>query len=236
VEVAWSGHLEGLGVFLLVAAVDALESGRAARSGAALLLSTGTKLFPVALVPACLRAPGVTTRRRVAFLAGGVAAAVAATAPFLRAAPDPLASARVYASTWAFNSLSWESLLRHLPEPGGRWIAAAAFAAASIEIARRRLAPAPAALGVGAALVALSPTVHPWYVLWLTPFLTLHRSWPLWSFTISVLASYWVLIGYRAAGVWELPAWVMAFEYAVPALVWIAGRRYAVSASPNARR
>ncbi|RMD88685.1 MAG: hypothetical protein D6813_11730, partial [Calditrichaeota bacterium] len=64
-----------------------------------------------------------------------------------------------------------------------------------------------------AGLFLLSPTVHPWYLCWLLPFLTIspQRSWILW--TGLVVLSYWVLIDFVQAGLWHETNWVKWIEY-----------------------
>jgi len=74
-------------------------------------------------------------------------------------------------------------------------------------------APLVFAMPVLAALLLLAPTLHPWYVLWMLPFLTLrpNRAWIL--FTGTVVLSYWVLVGYVNEGVWRENPVVKWLEY-----------------------
>ena len=60
---------------------------------------------------------------------------------------------------------------------------------------------------IGIAL-ALSPTVHPWYVLWILPLAALRggRAWLLLSGT--VFMAYWGLDAYRATGSWPEPFFI----------------------------
>jgi hypothetical protein len=64
---------------------------------------------------------------------------------------------------------------------------------------------------IGAWLV-LSPTLHPWYLCWILPFLALgsptgaSRAW-LWTILAAPLL-YWPLGAWRRAGVWVEPAWL----------------------------
>jgi hypothetical protein len=59
----------------------------------------------------------------------------------------------------------------------------------------------------------LSPTVHPWYVIWVIPFLCIFksRSWILLSG--SVILSYSVYIAYDTLGIWSEIWWVKIIEY-----------------------
>lgn len=64
------------------------------------------------------------------------------------------------------------------------------------------------------AFLLLSPTVHPWYLLWVLPFLCFFRSagWILLTGTVILARS--VYIGYEATGVWKEIWWVRLCEYA----------------------
>ena len=61
---------------------------------------------------------------------------------------------------------------------------------------------------IGAGLL-LSPTIHPWYILWVLPFacLYLNRGWLLFSGT--VFLAYAGRDAYLATGVWPEPAWLI---------------------------
>jgi hypothetical protein len=60
----------------------------------------------------------------------------------------------------------------------------------------------------------LSPTVQPWYLCWLLPFLALapNRAWLL--LTGLVTLSYWQLIDYDRFGIWQQSLWIKLVEYA----------------------
>lgn len=79
----------------------------------------------------------------------------------------------------------------------------------------------------------LSPTVHPWYLLWLLPLevLTTRRAGLLWS--VLILLSYAPLERYRHDGVWEAHDWVTALQYLalVGAVAWEEGGMFFGAAS-----
>jgi hypothetical protein len=64
-----------------------------------------------------------------------------------------------------------------------------------------------------AAVLFLSPSVFPWYVTWLTPFLCFFPHPALLLFTVTVLISYHVLIDFAALGVWQYNPWLIGVEY-----------------------
>ncbi|MFQ5709459.1 MAG: hypothetical protein ACE5HO_18535 [bacterium] len=59
----------------------------------------------------------------------------------------------------------------------------------------------------------LSPTVHPWYLCWMLPFLVLlpNRAWILLTGLVGL--SYWALIDFSATGVWHENIWIKWLEY-----------------------
>jgi hypothetical protein len=60
---------------------------------------------------------------------------------------------------------------------------------------------------VGAFLV-LTPTLHPWYLTWIVPFLAVQPSWA-WRVLVALVPlSYWPLAAWRHEGVWREPAWL----------------------------
>lgn len=63
------------------------------------------------------------------------------------------------------------------------------------------------------ALFLLNPTVQPWYLCWTLPFLVIapNRAFILWTGLVGL--SYWILIDYTAAGVWQESDWVRWVEY-----------------------
>ncbi len=72
-----------------------------------------------------------------------------------------------------------------------------------------------------AAFVLLTPTLHPWYVVWLVPLLVFYRN-PAWvAFTLLVVLSYQVLIRYEIHGVWEELPWVRWVEFGGFVGVWV---------------
>ena len=97
-ETAGSGHMEPLGVALVLAAVLALESGAAVRAGAALGLAIQTKLLPLALVP------GFVRRLRAPALAALAVAAVAPGLPYAWTGPAIGGGLHAYAQRWERNA------------------------------------------------------------------------------------------------------------------------------------
>jgi SAM-dependent methyltransferase len=202
VAIAGSGHSEGglvLGIGLLVLGIAILApaspaSGAGASRGAALAwtgwtLAVLSKGIPLLLGPLLLRTLALRVGlRRALFLAFPAAfLATLLALPFLR--PGDLtrvaSSTRLYVELFEFNAGLF-ALVRHgwIHLPGtwppaelASWLRGGAMAGA-VWIGLRHRAETPAAFAAGAVLVlslylVTATTVHPWYLLWVLPFLAL---------------------------------------------------------------
>lgn len=175
-------------------------------------------------------------------------------APFLRDGA-PLAGLLRYANEWSFNApffpalralfevirdhvhdSGWTALpfvgpiaraiVEGSPDRAARMILAAGFALAAIAIALSRLSRERAAAWTLATLLLASPTVQPWYLTWLLPFVAFEprpsRS-PLLLWAALAPLGYHLLPYFAEHGVWvESIPWRIA-QYA-PVLLWIGWR------------
>ncbi|MFN7971867.1 MAG: hypothetical protein U0166_05895 [Acidobacteriota bacterium] len=95
-----------------------------------------------------------------------------------------------------------------------------AFAAVLAIVFRRRLALHDAALAAGAAFVLLTPSLHPWYMLWVLPWLCLRFSWGLAVLGALVPLSYSTfLAGPAIAGHWSEPFLLKVATFATTAVL-----------------
>ncbi len=246
VEIAGSGHLEPLGVLPLVFAALAASHSRHIAAGAALGVASGAKLAPGVLLPSLVRRCGrgallawvlavgalalpyavwgdavgaglwayaarwernglVYGALRALFEAcdsgrslGAALAALEAGAPWL---PLPWG--------WLYEAV-WPTRLARLSAGGAAvlWIGWLAWRGPRSIWREWRLA-----LG---GLVLCSPTVHPWYWLWVLPFAA--RDASVFWLGLAALAP----LAYLSAG--EVPWNVRALEYGLP-LAWLAWNR-----------
>jgi len=192
VESAVSGHLEGVGILLMVLALGG--SAWAAWAGGMV------KLLPAVLLVHAARG------RTLLLLA---VASVIVTAPLLGA--GLFHGFDTYRATWAFNG-SVYVLWGEPSRPFLQFLGAGTVAG----ILWRSRDPGRIALWTCGAFVILSPTVHPWYVLWPLA-AALWNGMRAWT-VLAVLAplSYWALDGYDGGrGAWTEPAWVRWVEYPI---------------------
>jgi len=253
-EIAGSGHIDGAGIFfLLLAFMLLLPASKITNSytkntwlaptaaGLAFSGAVLVKLFPLIFFPALLFLAG--SKGRKPFMLGAVAGASALSIPFLPGLYNMFITLDIYVHNWEFAGFAFQSL--HSIFPSGsiaRQILAALFllitAALYASLSRKRNAAEginisslfPAAFETAycltLAFLLLTPTLHPWYALYLAcllPFVPevagLVLSW-------AVLLSYQVLINFTLLGTWEENEAITAIIWAATAgaliLSWIA--------------
>lgn len=188
-EAAREGHADALAVLGLAVLVRGFARDEHRLGAAGLGLATLAKLNGVALLPAAARA----TRRGlwIALLAIAVSAV-----PFALAGLGATSGLPAYASVWRAGDGAF-SLISGMVEAmlGGSWrrigpwtvtrdavariLAAAVFGLAAVAILRRPFAPRDVPERAGLLLLLLlllAPTLHPWYLAWLLPFIPFARA------------------------------------------------------------
>jgi len=229
-EFAGSGHLDSLGILCLLLGLLALESG----SGRAAVwsgLGAAIKFLPLCLLPWIGR--GSTPRRRMLLVAGALGLLALSYLPFLflEGSERGLGSGlREYGERWESGSLVYRWVVPRLGSESTRVLLGLAWLGCSTAfVLRRRDAWSGAGAILGTFLV-LSPTLHPWYVLWMLPFLA-HRPSLAWSWLVaSIPLSYWPLDAWKEHGRWIDPAWIWWVIAPMFAVLWIGGRRAEVRA------
>ncbi len=73
--------------------------------------------------------------------------------------------------------------------------------------------PLHAAMIITGTFLLLTPTLHPWYILWIIPFLVFTPKWSWLVFTFLIQLSYQVLPNYLLHGIWQEQAWILFLEY-----------------------
>ena len=204
VEVAWSGHLEPLAILPMMAAilVAGQDPSASSRLGSGVLLGLGAavKWLPALGFPALARRAGARAA------AAGLAALGLLTVPFLDPGARLGEGLHTFARHWEFNPGAFELLEGLL---GSGWpprVAAGAVVGAVAVGAALRGWTLERALywALGAALL-LTPTLHPWYALWILPLAALRegRVWILFAGLVAL--GYWGRDAFLATGAWPRP-------------------------------
>ena len=265
-ETAGQGHLDSLGVALLLASLAHLTRKRRVDAGFALALSILTKYVPLAAsIPILRRGRSALFSSCALGLAGLWLAASARGA-------SPAGGIGQYATRWSFNSPLYGAALRlmdasDLPQKSkaaflvlkerlhhpdwtqaifpffysaffARVLLAVSLAAVLVWIGCRGGRLERSVFASLAALLLLSPTLHPWYVLWVLPFAALQRDRAFLYLSYSVPLAYALLYPVGPIPRLSLPL-VFALEFApfaalLPASLRLSGRARAAAGEESA--
>jgi hypothetical protein len=261
IELGQNAHMDGLGVALLVAALLAVDLGRRSLAGALLGLSAAVKLLGLPLLPSLRRGraalAGVAVLGLVALpyllhsdgrLQGSLGeygrrwrGNDGAFALLQTAADTIVAHSRFREKYSLANSPRLARLLTgrdrdeiYADEVAGLLARAAALGLFALLLGlalRRRLSPLAATEVALGTFLLLTPTLHPWYVLWIVPLLAPLENGgrtPAWL-VLAALAplGYVPLSGWLSDGVWRDPVWTRAVLHgacwALVVKAWSAG-------------
>jgi hypothetical protein len=219
-EVARHGHVDVVGALCLATAAFALVRGRSLLGTLSFALSVAVKPLPIVLVPLLWRR---ISRRD---LAAGVALLGALYLPFWERHRLPIGSVSEVVERFRFNGPIFTAAAS-VAGPAAATALAIGAGLAVAAYARRRLSiasPEAWAWPMAAALLC-APLVYPWYLVWLSPFLTVPATMPLMVWSASILSTYvvWQLTGMP----WVVPAWALLIEYGtfVAAALWLWRRK-----------
>ncbi len=211
VEVAWNAHLDLLGVLPVVAAIwlSRRQALHPAGLGGAIATATLVKYFPAALLPAA-----AGRGRAVRILAIFVVCLALVYAPYLGAGRHLFSGLATYAGAWRFNDGLFALLVQLTGSTVAAKVAGATVIACLIaQCVRRRWTFERAAFWITGAVLVLSPTLHPWYVLWMVPLIAIRPNAAWLYLSGSVFAAYYGLGTYRSEGIWPEPWWVRTVVY-----------------------
>jgi hypothetical protein len=224
VEVAGSGHLEPLPLLFLFLAYLLGMGKRPLWSGASFGISILAKYFTLPLLPVHLRDQGWKAGLALLLVA------LLFCAPYIAAGADILTGLQDYGSRWEWNG----SIFRILPS---RILVSILLVGIIGYAFLRRLSPLDAGYLYVGALLLLGPVVHPWYVVWILPFLCFHRN------PAYLLLSALVVLSYHAFHIqgdgpdpwinrWDF--WSMEYVpfYVILLGGWICRRVWPSSSSP----
>ena len=227
-NVAGSGHIDIVGVLLLLVSVSALVRRWRAVAALAFGLAVSVKLLPIVLLPLYWR--------RVRMRDGALAAIVVGLlyVPFLDHGRIPIGSLGTYVQRFRFNDPVFATLERVATPQVVVGLAVLVGFLTAIWMGRKSAeASSDAFAWPMAASLLCAPVVYPWYLLWLLPFLRSTSTVPIMIWTLSIIPTYYVWHLRIVGRPWSVPGWMMMLEYgsvAVAAAI-IALRRMTRSAA-----
>ena len=214
VEVAWSAHLETLGLFALSLAI--FLARRPLATGAALALAALTKFAPGAALPALARHHGWRLAAGFALVGFGL------YLPYIGAGASLFTGLRTYSEHWWFMKGPFVVLEALFADPVNARRAAAAIVVAVVAWTTfRRYDTERTLLWVLGSGMILTPTLHPWYVLWMLPMAALNTSRPWILMSGLAFIGYFGLGAYQETGMWPQPILARAAMW-IPFLLLLA--------------
>jgi alpha-1,6-mannosyltransferase len=208
IEVAGSGHIDIVGVLLLLVSFAALARRWRAVAALAFGLAVAVKFLPIVLLPLYWR----RVRMRDAALAAAVVGLL--YVPFINHGRIPIGSLGTYVRSFRFNDPVFAALERVVAP---QFVAVLAVLVGLLTaIWLRSKAPAWSADGFAWPMVATllcAPVVYPWYLLWLLPFLRSASTLPIIIWTVSIIPTYYVWHLRTLGRPWLVPGWIMLLEY-----------------------
>nr|WP_320048628.1 glycosyltransferase 87 family protein [uncultured Desulfuromonas sp.] len=225
-----SGHIDILAVFFLLGALTLAISPKVqtgAGCGLLWMLAVMTKVFPLIFGPFLWLALPVSQRR--AFFVSATATALVLVLPFSPEILNALDTLGTYSRHWEFSGFTFQQLRRWL---GSGDLTRLLLAAVFILIlcgswlhlrshCGERTFPERllrVLLFILLAFLLLTPTLHPWYALYLVAFVALTPHVAGLVLSWSVLLSYQVVTVYHLSGVWQEQGALAFYIWSAPLL------------------
>ncbi|MFQ5891412.1 MAG: hypothetical protein ACE5HW_01295 [Candidatus Methanofastidiosia archaeon] len=196
IEISGSGHMESLPIFFMLLSFHLYLLRREFSSTVSLALSTLSKFYSLLFLPFLLR-------KNLKVL---IPFSLALTRLYLFFFNQNMFEGiSTYLKTWRFNP----SLFRILEHLFGWGIAKyTVYLIISISLfVLRREDYIKGSFTILEVYLILTPALHPWYLLWILPFLSLYESKAFLTLSFTVLFSYSFYIGMRE--IW----WFLVLEY-----------------------
>ncbi|MDJ0836613.1 MAG: glycosyltransferase family 87 protein [Acidobacteriota bacterium] len=212
----WNAHLDILGLVPAFLLVRALKNDRPLEAGFHLGLMTALKILPGLLLPACLL--HFPMRQWPRLLASSGLVVLLAWLPYLHEGENLFASFITFSRTWHFNNPLFPLLQEFLHHDRTRPVMAICLLLAAAAATLARTSTTQRIAGVWMSLYIFSPTLYPWYLMWLIPFVHPERRAHLNLAYAGAALSYLILIPYRATGVWQESLWWLIPEWLI--LLW----------------
>jgi alpha-1,6-mannosyltransferase len=226
--VAGSGHIDIVGVLLLLVSFAALVHRWRAVAALAFGLAVSVKFLPIVLLPLYWK----RVRIRDAALATIVVGLL--YVPFFNHGRIPIGSLGTYVQRFRFNDPVFATLERVAAPQFVAGLAVLVGLFTAIWMRRKSAERSSDAFAWPmAASLFCAPVVYPWYLLWMLPFLRSTSTLPILVWTLSILPTYYVWHLRTVGRPWLVPGWIVVLEYgsvAVTAAV-IALRRTTRSAA-----
>jgi alpha-1,6-mannosyltransferase len=208
IEVAGSGHVDIVGVLLLLVSAAALLRRWRPIAAIALGMAVAVKLLPIVLLPLYWKRVRMRDGALVAIVLGLL------YVPFLNHGRIPLGSLGTYVQRFRFNGPVFATLERVTAPQIVVGLAVLVGFLTAIWMRRKSTEKSLDAFAWPmAASLLCAPVVYPWYLLWLLPFIRSTSTVPIMIWTLSIIPTYYVWHLRIVGRPWLVPDWIMMLEY-----------------------
>jgi hypothetical protein len=215
------GHLDLLGLPLVVLFLMHTEQKAPLRSGLFLGLACLIKPLPLIFIPAAIREIGL--RRGIRLIGAFILTLLVFYLPFLDAGKDLFGSMWLMATKWSVNG-SVSALLETLfPMTTAHIMSTVLLVVLLIVSLLWSRDLLTRMLMAFAAFVICTSTLFPWYLAWVVPLLVLRPDPALLSLTVTASLLSEVTVGYHQTGDWSPALWPRLMEYSVFYLLLLVG-------------
>lgn len=228
IEVAGSGHVDIVGVLLLLISAASLVRRWRAAAAISFGLAIAVKFLPIVLVPLYWKRVRVRDAAVAAIIVGLL------YVPFLTHGRIPMGSLGSYVQRFRFNDPIFAMLERVAAPQVVAGLAVLVGFLTAIWMRRKSVeGSAEAFAWPMVASLFCAPVVYPWYLLWMLPFLRSTSTLPILVWTLSIIPTYYVWHLRTVGRPWAVPDWIMILEFGsvVIAGAIIALRRFTRSAA-----
>lgn len=224
-EVAFTGHVDMLGVFFMVAAIYAASRGRTLRVPVYLALAVATKLLAVLLVPFLLLRGRLREWALLLLVLAMVYWPLAGSG-----GPGESLGFGIFLADWEFNSTLFALLANWGGTHFAKLIGAGVVGGLGVALLVREYTrkntyevaggsarssfSIPRGDWLFACFFLFAPVVNPWYLLWLLPFLCVYPSaWGVAALAaVSLSYSHGLFLPDSSMSAYQHPAWVRPAE------------------------
>jgi alpha-1,6-mannosyltransferase len=207
-EVAGSGHVDIVGVLLLLVSAASLVRRWRAVAAISFGLAVAVKLLPIVLLPLYWKRVRMRDGALVAIVLGLL------YVPFLDHGRIPIGSLGTYVQRFRFNDPVFAALERvTAPQVVAGLAVLIGFLTAVWLRGRSAQGSSDAFAWPMAASLLCAPVVYPWYMLWLLPFIRSTLTVPIMIWTLSIIPTYYVWHLRTVGRPWLVPDWIMMLEY-----------------------
>jgi alpha-1,6-mannosyltransferase len=208
IEVAGSGHVDIVGVLLLLVSAASLLRHWRGVAAVSFGLAVAVKFLPLVLLPIYWKRVRMRDGALVAFVLGLL------YVPFLSYGRIPIGSLGSYVQRFRFNDPVFATLERVAAPQVVAGVAVLVGFLTAIWMRRKSAEGSSVAFAWPmAASLLFAPVVYPWYLLWMLPFLRSTSSLPILVWTLSILPTYYVWHLRTVGRPWVVPDWIVILEY-----------------------